>query len=283
MTSRSLWKSLSTRYWFQQRIPVPAITDQAGGDTYLSGALDVGPGRYHVDWLMRDRSGRVCSAYWDMEAELSGNDEQMALAIRPSRAEAMWVEQFQEEPPVTRDNAVPLHVKLLINYAPQDDSASAMQPLDKGPLVAVLRGLARDPRIGKFSIVAFNLRKQKVLYRRDAVPRIDFPERGAGLEQVNVGTVSLGALEKHAETTFLEDIVQEEIGGAPRQDAVIFVGPKAMLDNNVSKDALRLIQEPGFPVLFLNYNLHPHRNRWRGAISRITPRKQTPQVTGGAA
>ena len=33
----------------------PPSTDDAGGPAYLQGTFDVGEGKYHIDWLMRDR------------------------------------------------------------------------------------------------------------------------------------------------------------------------------------------------------------------------------------
>ena len=46
--------------YFTQRFRVPPIEEDATGDAILQGAFDVGEGSYHVDWLMRDRSERVC-------------------------------------------------------------------------------------------------------------------------------------------------------------------------------------------------------------------------------
>src|SRR3984893_7514888 len=56
--------------YFSQRLSVPPIEEGAKGNAYLQGAFDLGEGSYHVDFLMRDRSERVCSFYWDSEAEL---------------------------------------------------------------------------------------------------------------------------------------------------------------------------------------------------------------------
>src|SRR5712692_839309 len=40
--------------YFSQRIGVPAIEADAKGEAYLQGGFDLGEGKYHVDWLMRD-------------------------------------------------------------------------------------------------------------------------------------------------------------------------------------------------------------------------------------
>ena len=56
--------------YFSQKIKVPFIDEDSKGDAYMYGAFDVGEGKYHVDWLMRDRTERVCSSGWDFEAAL---------------------------------------------------------------------------------------------------------------------------------------------------------------------------------------------------------------------
>jgi len=47
-------------FYFVQRVHVPLLEDEIKGDAYLQGGFDVGEGAYHVDWLMRDRSEKVC-------------------------------------------------------------------------------------------------------------------------------------------------------------------------------------------------------------------------------
>ena len=58
----------TSRSYFTQHLRVPPIEEDAKGDAYLQGAFDVGEGAYHIDWLMRDRTERICSSNWDSEA-----------------------------------------------------------------------------------------------------------------------------------------------------------------------------------------------------------------------
>src|ERR1044071_5752633 len=67
--------------YFSQHTNVPAIEENAGGPAYLQGSIDVGEGKYHVDWLMRDRAERICSSNWEVDASLPSKDKQMALDI----------------------------------------------------------------------------------------------------------------------------------------------------------------------------------------------------------
>lgn len=256
--------------YFTQHIRVPKLEDDAKGDAFLQGSFDLGEGNYHIDWLMRDRSDRVCSFSWDSEAVLSAKDRPINLAIRPGEIQRTEGEQFKEEPPVQRaSNEPPLNVKVLVNFAPQDASSAALQPVDTSALVSILRSISREPRIGKFSIVAFNMQEERVVYRQESVDRIDFPALGNAIRSLNLGTVDLKRLsEKHGDTDFLAGLVRREVGSnTGRPDALIFAGPKVMLDSNVPPDALKEAGEVDFPVFYMNYNLNPQAVPWKDAIS----------------
>lgn len=255
--------------YFTQHIRVPKIDEEAKGDAFLQGAFDVGEGNYHVDWLMRDRSERVCSFSWDSEAILSSKDRSINLDIAPGQIQRTDREQFKEEPPVQRaSNEPPLNVKVLVNFAPQNSLSPALQPVDTSALVSILRSISREPRIGKFSIVAFNMQEERVVYRQDGADRIDFPALGEAISSLNLGTVDLKRLgEKHGDTEFLAGLVRNEVSTSGRPDALIFAGPKVMLDSNVPPDALKEAGDVNFPVFYMNYNLNPQAVPWKDAIS----------------
>ncbi len=109
-------------------------------------------------------------------------------------------------------------------------------------LTAILRNISRDPRIGKFTIVAFNLQEHRVVYRQDNAEKIDFPALGEALDSINPGTVDLKRLgQKHGEAEFLTKLIQDEVATARPPDAVVFAGPKALLDESVPAESLRQI------------------------------------------
>lgn len=257
--------------YFTQRIRVPLIEEDAKGDAYLQGTFDVGEGKYHVDWLMRDRAERVCSSYWDMEAALPPKDKEIGLVMAAGSIQPADREQFKEEPPVMRkQDEPPLNVKVLINFAPQNSRSATLQPLDTSALVSILRSIAREPRIGKFTVIAFNLQEQKVVYRAENAERIDFPALGESLSALNLGTVDLKRLsQKHGDTEFLTDLIRREITSAgDTTDAVVFAGPKAMLEENVSQDSLKEIGSLNYPVFYMNYNLYPQAVPWNDSIGK---------------
>jgi hypothetical protein len=258
--------------FFKQHYAVPAIDENAGGPAYLQGLFNVGEGKYHVDWLMRDRSERICSAHWDAEVTLSPRDKPMVLDIPAGAVQSVDPEPFKEEAPVEREkSAPPLNVKVMMNFAPQADGASTLQPMDTSALLSILRNIARDPRIGTFSIVAYNMQEQKVFYRQEGSGHIDFPALGHAVTALNLGTVDLKRLsQKHGDTEFLSKLIASEVKETKDEkkqpDAVIFAGPKIMLDDGLPPETLKQLADVKFPVFYMNYNLNPVANPWRDAI-----------------
>jgi hypothetical protein len=255
--------------YFLQRIRVPKLPDDAKGDASLGGMFDLGEGKYHIDLLMKDRSERVCSFYWDADAALTERDKEIRPAIAAGAVEQAEYEQFNEEPPVERAPGKPLNIKILVNFAPQNSSLSSLRPIDTLALVTVLRRLSREPQFGRFSVVAFNVQEQRVLYRQASSERIDFPALGRAIQGVEPGKVDLKQLsQKHGEVDFLADLIKKEIAN-DHPDAVIFAGPKVLLDDSVPEDELKpLATDVTYPVFYMNYNLNPQAAPWKDAIAK---------------
>ena len=257
--------------YFVQHYRVPAIDDDAHGDALLPGTMDVGEGRYHVDWLMRDRRERICASSWDVEAALPPKDRPMPLFIPAHEMTESAPEPFVND--VERARAAvqgaPLDVRLLVNFAPQNALSPALQRSDTDALVSILKAIQRDPRIGRISLVAFNMEETRVVYRQEAAEQIDFPALGRALQTMKLGTVNVAQLgQRHSQTDFLQTLIEKEVaGGTAHPDAVIFAGPKAMLDADVPQDELRRIGEVECPVFYMNYNLNPQAVPWKDTIS----------------
>ena len=253
--------------YFSQHFSVPKIEDEAKGDAYLSGNFDAGEGKYHLDWLMRDRAERVCSSSWDIDAAVTAKDKQGELSMAANSILSSDNEVFREEPPVHRGGPDgSLNVKVMVNFAPQHASSAILKPLDTSALVSILRNISREPRICKFSIVAFNMTEQRVLYRQENTDQIDFPALGNAVQSLAPGRVDFKKLAvKNSETEFLATLLQNELK-KDEPDAVILAGPKVMLDESVPADSLKTLENINYPVFYMNYNLEPQRNPWRDAI-----------------
>jgi hypothetical protein len=256
--------------YFVQHFRVPPIVEDAKGDAFLDGTVDVGEGRYHVDWLIRDQSERICASTWTTEAALSPKDKPISLFIDPNQVLQSTSQPFVNDA-VARASHAPsdgLNVKLLVNFAPQNADSLALQRSDTEALVSILKAIERDPHVAHIALVAFNIQEGRIVYRQDASDNIDFPALGRALNTVKLGTVNVAKLgQKHSETDFLETLIEQEMGTTSHPDAVIFAGPKAMLDADVPQDDLRRIGDVECPVFYMNYTLNPQATPWRDAIS----------------
>ena len=138
----------------------------------------------------------------------------MTLDIAASAVEQSDTEPFKKEPAIASREAAPdpLSVKVMINFAPQDSLSASLQPIDTHALISILRTMARDPRITRFSVVAFNMQEQRVIYRQERASQIDFPALGEALQSLNLGTVDLKRLaQKHGDAEFLTNFITQEI------------------------------------------------------------------------
>lgn len=265
-------KSLAS--YFVQHIRVPSIQEDAKGDATLSGMVDLGEGNYHVDWLIRDRMERACSSSWEYDASLPLKDKAMSLFIRPNQVGETSQQPFTNDTGAgpTRDrnqsDDEQLSLKLLVNFAPQKQDSAALQRTDTDALVTILKTIERDPHVTHISLVAFNMEASRILYRQESSGQINFSALGHSLETMQLGTVSVQNLDqKHSETDFLENLIEKEVAGARHSDAVIFAGPKAMLDADVPQEDLRRIGDIECPVFYMNYNLNPQAVPWKDSIS----------------
>jgi hypothetical protein len=257
------------RVYFTQSVRVPEIDEDASGETTLGGVFDLGEGKYHVDWIMRDRQNHMCAFFWDSTAELSSRDKDMQLGIAANLVEPTRAEQFAEDAPVQRESGRLLNVKLMVNFAPQNQNSSAMRPIDTLALVTVMRRIAREPRFGKFSVVAFNIQEQRELYRQSGADRIDFPALGKSIQDIEPGVLDLKLLaNKRGEVEFLTELIKKEMASSDRPDALIFAGPKYMVTEGSPEDELKATESADYPIFYLNYNLSPQSTPWRDSIGR---------------
>jgi hypothetical protein len=257
--------------YFVDRFTVPGIEEGAKGETALSGQYTLGPGRYRVDWLMRDRSERVCSAHWEIQTLSSEEFEELAATPMANAIGGRRDHAFLEEPPVRRAAVQSLlHAKLIVNFTPTDPRDVELRPYDVENMVSILRAISREPQIGSFSLVAFNMQEERVIFEQENVTRIDFPELGNSIESIAGGTVDFAQLrDEESGMRFLGDLLRQHLTpGDPPADAIIFVGPKLVLEKKISGELLGS-NDLTSPVFYLIYDRNPRAFPWRDTISSI--------------
>jgi len=88
---------------------------------------------------------------------------------------------------------------------------------------------------------------------------------GKGIKLGTVEVAKLGA--KHSETDFLRELIETEVANNVLVDAVVFAGPKAMLNADVPQEELRRMAGVECPVFYMNYNSNSQAVPWKDSIS----------------
>lgn len=250
-----------------QRFKIPNVPADTRGIAILSGGFDLGVGRYRVDWMVRDASDRVCSLHWDVEAKPGRGEHRMLLTLGPNAVSA-WEEtsadyDFQAQ----RDPAHQQHIKFLLNLSPVS-AGDILSSADAGVLLAMLVGIAREPGIGRVSLVAFNLREQRIVCQQEEADTIDFGALAHALPSSAAGTIDYRLLrDPLSETHFATKLLTEQLGARTESpDAIVIVGPKVTLDREVPLQSLRAGGAAMCPIFYLNYNSDQAEAPWKDTI-----------------
>ncbi|MEZ5356072.1 MAG: hypothetical protein R2762_25845 [Bryobacteraceae bacterium] len=262
---------------------------QAKGKTVaLSGGFVLGPGKYRVDWLLRDPAGGYCTSHWDVTVKA---DDNVRLAIEPNTVAPPWGTASR---PAVAPGARQFHVKILANFSNTRQGRATLDRRDSSAVAAIVRAIAREPRFGTFSTVAFNMQEERVLYEAANAPRIDFRALGQAMATMRLGVVDFKKLaDRNSATRFLTGLLTRHLSPPPSEatkpDCVIIVGPKFFLDRSVPKEAMAALEGSRAPVFYLNYVPRVRSMPWRDAVGAAVKtyggyefRITTPQELGKA-
>ena len=256
-------------YYFSDRYRVPPIEEGKRGAVTVEEKYKLGPGRYQLDWLMRDGAERVCSTRWQVKTPSLEDLDGLAATGVPYSVSAYQKEIFREDPPIQRARVRDLlHLKLLVNFTPTDLSEFRLREYDLRNIVSILRAIAHEPRFGTFSLVAFNMQEKRLIFEERNVPRIDFPSLGEAVESIRGDVVDVTQLQDHESgPRFLTELLQNHLGSQEAEpDAVIIVGPKISLEGRIPRRVLREAGRVNCPVFYLSYDRTPQAHPWRDAI-----------------
>jgi hypothetical protein len=244
------------------RFVVPDIVPRSKADASLTGGFDLGPGQYRVEWFLRDGRERVCSAHQGLEARTG---VEVPLTLGPNQIVDMERKGYAAGQHVRPDFATPLRVKILLNVSPSRPRESIVRPEDATVLFSMLRGITGQPWIALSTLVAFNLREQRVLYQDE--DQIDFVALEKAMQSPTAGTVDIRTLrDPQSETHFVTELLTNHLGAqADSPDAIIIVGLKVTLDRKVPLEPLPARGAAGCPVFYLNYNSDP-KEPWTDTI-----------------
>jgi hypothetical protein len=254
--------------YFAHQFRVPRNVLTAGRDGVLLGGFDLGPGRYNVDWLVRDVQERVCSSHWELDAKAGRRQRSLPLTLAPNVVTERVKDLFDNELSAERATSRPLQIKILLNLSPAKRQESILKPEDAAVLFSIVRSITREPRINRFSLVAFDLRGQKIIYRQDSAGTVDFAALGRAQQETATGTVSVRLLrDSESGTRFVAKLLTEQLSSETSSpDAIIVIGPKVTLEKKVPRESQRAAPGPSCPIFYLSYNPDPFNEPWRDTL-----------------
>ncbi len=266
---RALDSERAEPVYFRQSFTLGPSSAGSGARGTFAGRFVLGPGRYEIDWLMRNIEGRVCSAHWRARIPTPGYTGRLAAAapgnlIAPYRKDA-----FDDEPPVVRSAGrdAGLHVSLLVNLAPLERTQFRLSDYETDSIMGMLRSLHREPSIGLFSLVAFHPYDRHVAYSTTRQPRLDFAGIGDAIRNMPAGVVGFDELKREdGDQEFLTEILNTALGpGSGPRDAVVVLGPK--VDREARLPTGAIVAGGSLPPIFqLAFNRNPRSYPWPGAI-----------------
>lgn len=259
----------SEAVYFRQGFTLGADVAEGGGTATFAGRFVVGPGRYEIDWLMRNLQGRVCSAHWRIQAPTPGLAGRLAAAAPANLIAPYRVDTFDDEPPIVRssDRNAGLHLSILVNLAPLERTRFRLSDYEIDSIMGMLRSLHREPSVGLFSLVAFHPYDRYIAYSTARQTRLDFIAVGEAIRTMPAGVVEVDALqEEDGDQEFLAGVLNDALAADPGpRDAIVFLGPKVDREARLPTGAIDVAAAPA-PVFQLAFNRNPRSYPWQGAI-----------------
>jgi hypothetical protein len=246
--------------YMAHRFPVSGVPLDAKGEVILTGGFDHGPGRYRVDWIMRDARERVCASHWELEAKAGTAKQDVPLTLGPNQVFDVDRNLFSNGAQTKPDLAQPPRMKLLLNLSPAKPQDSILRSADAAVLLSILHSVADQPGIAVSALVAFNLRDQKIIYREVKEDQVDFLALERAMQSATTGTIDISLLrDPQSETHFVTGLLADQLAAqADPSDAIVIVGAKVSLDRKIPLDSLKAKGSAACPVFYLNYNSNPN-------------------------
>ena len=162
-----------------------------------------------------------------------------------------------------------MHLGVLMNFTPTDPRYIRLRSYDLENLASILRTISREPQFGTFDLTAFNMQEERVIFKQDSSPRIDFPALGKAVEKIEAGTVDFGQLaDKTSSVRFLESLLKRSFRSKKSGlDALIILGPKLVLEQHVSFKKSDQENDCNVPTFYFVYDTTPSAYPWSDSIS----------------
>jgi hypothetical protein len=185
----------------------------------------VGEGKYSVEWLLYDDSGRVCRKQWNIEAKLSPNERGVTPGMAAGTVDRVSFRRWSPQ-----DDTADVHalqrLTVLLHAAPLFPRAIRFRAQDRLILLGSLASLLESLPARAVRLIIFNVDQQKILFRQDAFTPDSFDQAAQSMENLQLQLVDYSVLKNQGgHISLLADLVNQELSAGNPSDAVIFLGP----------------------------------------------------------
>jgi hypothetical protein len=237
--------------YFGSRVNLPRVPERARVRVDIAGGFLVGEGQYRVDLLVVDSKGRICRKGWRVEARARGDERRTELGIEPNTVRALAPPRWSG---TVREGGA--RVSILLHAAPLGRRRVALTPYDKLSLLGTLTSLLERLPAASLRLSVFNLDQQAEYFTADPFGPAEFEELAGRLNQVQLGTVDASVVgNRRGHLDLLARLIQNELDGPRRADAVIFVGPAVRRWDKLPKSELHDLK--GSNTRFYYFQLRP--------------------------
>jgi hypothetical protein len=210
--------------------PTKNILEMAGG--YV-----VGEGKYRVDMLVTDSTGRTCIKKWNINAKLNRKEDDVPPGIAPGVVDEIsfrkWMRAAKGSP--GEDG---YKVTVLMNVAPLMPRRTTLGAYDRVLLLSSLTSLIERLPLQSVRLILFNLDQQRELYRDENFDPTRYGRVSRAMAQLELGTVDYTVLQNRRGHIDLLTSLMEDARRKGKSDAVVFLGPKPWHFGNAPKAAL---------------------------------------------
>ena len=241
----------AVRYFWSGAALPRLPTSQASSkkvDFTLGGGVSVGPGRYDVDWMAIDESGRRCRESWTLDAGASG----ASLASAPDTVEPAWSGGWSGPPACAEAGR---HLSIFVSAAPVRPrrEVARLSAWDRHVLTSTVNSLLRNTPFCSASLVLFDLERRQVLWHESNLSRESLRKAAEELSRVDLATISMDVLRQGpAPQAFLETMLRKELAVDGRQRTVVFVGSTWRSGPRVKAVAADVREALGRPYLVVH-------------------------------
>jgi hypothetical protein len=214
--------------FLQNPIDIPAMPKDSGATFQSrnrrrfqltgSGTFSVGEGKYSVELLLLDAGGRSCYQRWKAQTG-KYPDKSVPGAMRAGAVEPVKPVSWNG-----KLDANGLRVSVLLDAAPVNPLATRLHASDRAFSLAALATLLRELPCQSVQIVAFNLDRQRDVFRQQNFDADGFAKLTDALQSLEFSSVPVEALKRGNNLEYLRRLAREQLASG-QFDAVVFLGP----------------------------------------------------------